>query len=88
MRTVDLKAMNMINVRYEFIICLSDKKNRVLIIIFLQNGHKEESDHIKIVLIVFGVIITVLAIAFLVNCTRKIIRDHKIIRVSGRRFKK
>jgi hypothetical protein len=25
---------------------------------------------------------TVLAIAFLVNCTRKIMRDHKIIRVS------
>ena len=47
----------------------------------LQNGHKEESDHIRIVLIVFGVIMTVLAIAFLVNCSRKIMRDHKIIRV-------
>lgn len=46
-----------------------------------QNGHKEETDNIRIVLIVFGVITTVLAIAFLVNCSRKIMRDHKIIRV-------
>lgn len=42
----------------------------------------EQSEHVFIIVIVFGVMLTVMAIAFVVNCMRKIMRDHKIIRVS------
>lgn len=35
-----------------------------------------------IIVVVFGVMLTIMLIAFIVNCMRKIMRDHKIIRVS------
>ncbi|KAG5683889.1 hypothetical protein PVAND_013149 [Polypedilum vanderplanki] len=45
-----------------------------------RHKNTEQSEHVVIIIIVFGVILTILAIAFVVNCMRKIIRDHKIIR--------
>lgn len=49
---------------------------------FLQEKDKEASHEIIIISIVFGAMLTVLVIAFMVNCMRKLMRDHKIIRVS------
>jgi hypothetical protein len=40
------------------------------------------AEHLIIISVVFAIIVAVLVIAFVVNCMRKIMRDHKIIRVS------
>ncbi|CAO1392044.1 unnamed protein product [Diamesa serratosioi] len=40
----------------------------------------EQSEHIKIIVVVFGIILSCMLLVFVVNCMRKIIRDHKVIR--------
>lgn len=47
-----------------------------------KKNQKDQSEHMLIIFIVFGVMLTLMVIAFIVNCMRKIMRDHKIIRVS------
>ncbi|XP_012160999.1 uncharacterized protein LOC101461583 isoform X2 [Ceratitis capitata] len=44
------------------------------------NKPSEDSEHIVIIMIVFGLILGGMIITFLVNCIRKIIHDQKIIR--------
>jgi hypothetical protein len=41
-----------------------------------------QSEHVLIIIIVFGLILGSMMLAFFVNCMKKIVRDHKIIRVS------
>ncbi|KAI8034316.1 hypothetical protein M5D96_012869 [Drosophila gunungcola] len=45
-----------------------------------------QSEHVVIIVIVFGLILGGMVITFIVNCIRKIIRDQKIIRVSIANF--
>ncbi|KAL7031976.1 hypothetical protein ACKWTF_007190 [Chironomus riparius] len=45
-----------------------------------KNKNADQSEHVFIIIIVFGVILTILSTAFVINCIRKIVRDHKIIR--------
>lgn len=47
-----------------------------------QKDEPGQSEHVFIIIIVFGVILTILVIVFAFNCVRKLVRDHKIIRVS------
>lgn len=45
-----------------------------------------DSQHIIIILIVFSLIMFGLSFALVFNCVRKLIRDHRIIRVSESPF--
>jgi hypothetical protein len=47
-----------------------------------EEGNGKDSQNMMIILCVFGVMLGILSVVFFVNCMRKIIRDHKIIRVS------
>lgn len=49
----------------------------------VKQQQEAQSEHVFIIVVVFCVILTFLVIAFIVNCMRKIMRDHKIIRVSA-----
>jgi hypothetical protein len=46
------------------------------------NSGDSQSENMVIIIAVFGVMVVILIIAFTLNCMRKIVRDHKIIRVS------
>lgn len=48
----------------------------------LQPESKGQSEHMTIIITVFGLILGGMVITFLVNCVRKIMHDQKIIRVS------
>lgn len=50
--------------------------------LFLQNEANGKSEHVYIIIVVFGLILGGMVISFIFNCIRKIIRDQKIIRVS------
>jgi len=52
----------------------------------LQGEAAGQSEHVVIIVIVFGLILGGMVITFIVNCIRKIIRDQKIIRVSIANF--
>lgn len=45
-----------------------------------------QSEHIFIIMVVFVVMLTMIVVAFVFNCFRKIVRDHKMIRVSWRNW--
>ncbi|XP_043063391.1 neuropilin and tolloid-like protein 1 isoform X2 [Drosophila ficusphila] len=47
----------------------------------------DTSEHVKIIIVVFGLILGGMVITFIVNCIRKIIRDQKIIREHVRESK-
>ena len=51
----------------------------------LQTVAAGQSDHVIIVIVVFTLILSTIFIAFIISCCQKLIRDHKIIRVSVRR---
>lgn len=44
------------------------------------SGEVKESDHITIIVVVFGLILGGMMVTFLINCLRKIARDQKVIR--------
>lgn len=48
----------------------------------LQPDSEGQSEHMIIIITVFGLILGGMIITFLVNCVRKIMHDQKIIRVS------
>jgi hypothetical protein len=41
------------------------------------------SEHIIIILVIFTLILSGMCFAFVFNCTRKLIRDHRIMKVSA-----
>jgi hypothetical protein len=43
------------------------------------------SEHIIIILVIFTLILSGMCFAFVFNCTRKLIRDHRIMKVSAAR---
>lgn len=49
----------------------------------LQTESAGQSDHVIIVIVVFTLILSTIFIAFIISCCQKLIRDHKIIRVSN-----
>lgn len=50
---------------------------------FQQLEDNGQSEHMIIIITVFGLILGGMVITFLVNCVRKIMHDQKIIRVSS-----
>jgi hypothetical protein len=47
-----------------------------------EDSNGKDNQNMMIILCVFGVMLGILSVVFFVNCMRKIVRDHKIIRVS------
>lgn len=56
----------------EWICCFQSKTASIL-----------NSEHIIIILVIFTLILSGMCFAFVFNCTRKLIRDHRIMKVSA-----